>query len=438
MSKNLQVNPRPASTSGWSSNNGSIYAVSYANNEITITLNQINGSTLTSMYNMGGLGTGQFVTTQGLNYQREVEVWSDVPAKTSPGTTGFNSLVHIPANQWTRVVEQFTGYAQSQGWPKYLMNLVVVTEDGSTPSLGPHIKLRRAGVFENPSGVTIPYGDGSRSGWHWSGTPDASYSWGQTHPSNLLNGIPGGYANGKLIERLYLGAQQLNDWRRGIRRNGIPNPRMNPGASSPFAPLYSFSNYGTGGTGTRSGVSGVPNQPEGFDTTMRQQWSTASTQGGYGGWSFDPNLTGFGSIHGTWVRAGAWVRASAAHTYNLRLALSRVGQPQLYVSSPNYSYAANTWFWLSIPKYWVAPDYPITTALLFAYIPTEAITVGEWLDVTGGILETFPTEPEIDAAPPLWAFSGNSPDNLPYDDYSWVGAVDASQSNDIYYARVGG
>jgi hypothetical protein len=398
MTRNLLVNPVPGSTTNWNSNNGSKWSPSYANGEITVTVTASNvESTLASFYAMGSLGGGQFTTQVGLNYQREFEVWCDVPAFVKPvGSGGFVGGQQIPPNTWTRVVEQFVGPGQASGWPKHAMGHTLAPVDGLIPTPGPHTRYRRAMLAENPSGVTIPYGDGTTVGWHWCGPAHNSYSWGETWPPNLVNGLPGAWvraANGsdKLVERVYLGGQQLNTWQRGTRRNGIPNPRMNPGASSPFTPLYTFANFGTGGAGNRAGVSGLTNMPEGLTSCHRQTWTTASTQGGYGGWSYSPSSFGMPNIAGSWVRMGLWCRPSAAHSINARLAMSRPSAAQLYVSSPTIQCLGNVWQWHQTPKYYVVPDVEVTTVLPFAYIPTEPITVGESLGVTGGVMEHRPT-----------------------------------------------
>jgi len=438
MTRNLCSNPVPGSVSLWLSNVQTKWTPSYANGEIVVTVQAANAEpTLASFYNAGLVGAGQFITSQGVNYQREFEVWADQPAYIkSVGMGGFVGGQQIPANTWTRVVEQVTGYAQSAGWPKYIMSFTLAPKDNSIPTPGVHSKFRRAMLAENPSGKTIPYGDPvNRVGWHWAGAANNSQSWGETWPANLLNGIPGGRVlvggAGKLINRLYLGAQQV-DWRQGSRLNGIPNPRMNPSAGSPFTPLYTFANYGTG-AGNRSGVA-TANMPEGLPQAMRMTWTTASTTGGYGGWSYNPATFGMPNMAGTWVRMGMWVRPSVTHKINARLAMSRVGQPQLYVSSPTWDCLAGTWQWLVTPKYFVDPAYPISTVLAFAYIPNDPVAVGELLDVTGGIVESFATEAELDATPPVW-FDGATVDNPPYDDYAWVGTPHESASTDAYYWR---
>jgi hypothetical protein len=144
------------------------------------------------------------------------------------------------------------------------------------------------------------------------------------------------------------------------------------------------------------------------------------------------------NIAGSWVRMGLWCRPSAAHSINARLAMSRPSAAQLYVSSPTIQCLGNVWQWHQTPKYYVVPDVEVTTVLPFAYIPTEPITVGESLDVTGGVMEMFATEADIDAAPPMTWFDGASADNLPFDDYTWAGTAHASDSTDLYYQRVGG
>jgi hypothetical protein len=170
---NLATNPAPTSVTGWLSWNSDLWPVTYAAGEISI--NRIAGADPNVAVNfgsMGGIGSSGPVTLPaGVNYQRSVEVWVDA-AGVVDTWTGFASGQALPANTWTRVVQQFTG----SGVGDYVMGFGV-----SIPGvgLGVHAKVRRAQLVANPGGETLPYFEGSKDTsitYAWTGAPHASTS----------------------------------------------------------------------------------------------------------------------------------------------------------------------------------------------------------------------------------------------------------------------
>lgn len=171
---NQATNPTPASATGWVSNDAAKWTVSYAANEISIGRQaSATVNVAASLSTIGGIANPTLGV--GIKYQRAVEVWVDQAAtltNVSPG--GFVGGQALPANTWTRVVEQFDGSGSAQ----YVMALGVTITGATT---GTHVKLRKAQLIANPAGTTVTYFDGATAatgGWTfgWTGTANASTS----------------------------------------------------------------------------------------------------------------------------------------------------------------------------------------------------------------------------------------------------------------------
>lgn len=173
---NLCPNPVPASINYWQSNDQSKYAHLYANNEISIDRQATaTVDTVLSAYVLGfGPPPYNPALPVGVKYQRSVEVWVDAAAVTAPANSGFNAGTNLPANTWTRIVEQFTG----NGVATYVLSLGVNIAGATT---GIHAKMRKAQLMENPSGLEQPYFDGSTPDtatmdFEWTGAANSSTS----------------------------------------------------------------------------------------------------------------------------------------------------------------------------------------------------------------------------------------------------------------------
>ena len=172
---NLATNPVPASGTDWKSNDGTKWVTSYAAGELSVDRQATaTANVAASMYALG-LATPYNPVLPATNYQRSVEIWVDVAGTVGASTQGgFAGGQALPANKWTRVVEQFTG----AGVAKYVLGLTVNIPGVGT---GIHVKLRKAQLLANPSGVTQPYFDGSTpdtasTDYAWTGTANASTS----------------------------------------------------------------------------------------------------------------------------------------------------------------------------------------------------------------------------------------------------------------------
>lgn len=171
---NTATNPTPASATGWVSNDAAKWTVSYAASEISIGRQATATVDIAaSLSTIGGIANPNLGI--GIKYQRAVEVWVDQAAtltNVSPG--GFVGGQALPANTWTRVVEQFDGSGSAQ----YVMALGVTIPGVTT---GTHVKLRKAQLIANPAGTTVTYFDGATAAsggytFGWTGTANASTS----------------------------------------------------------------------------------------------------------------------------------------------------------------------------------------------------------------------------------------------------------------------
>lgn len=173
---NLATNPVPASITGWSSNDASKYAHTYANNEISINRTATADATMmASILAMGNVLPANPICKLGVNYQRSIEVWTDITNATTTilVAAGFKSGTVLPANQWTTVTEQFVG----SGAAAYVICVGVTSPDIGALT-GIHVKVRKAFLAENPTGKVLSYADGNSYGWKWNGTVNASTSSG--------------------------------------------------------------------------------------------------------------------------------------------------------------------------------------------------------------------------------------------------------------------
>jgi len=176
---NLSVNPLPGSVTGWTTNSGTKWTVSYAANEISVNrLAAADADVAASMALVGGnvMGAANPALGVGVKYQRSVEVWVDSAATViNVVAGGFVGGQTLAANTWTRVVEQFDG----SGTAQYVMAIGVRIPGVVT---GTHVKFRKAQLIANPDGVTVqPYFDGSTAAaggntYGWTGTAHASTS----------------------------------------------------------------------------------------------------------------------------------------------------------------------------------------------------------------------------------------------------------------------
>jgi len=118
---NLIPNPAPGSVTNWLSNDGNVFKHTYAGGEISVErLAKLGAApdTLASWYNTG-LTVSNPVLPAGTKYQRSIEIWVDLPGATLAQVGGAGAFVGgqaLPANQWTRVVEQFTATGAATGW----------------------------------------------------------------------------------------------------------------------------------------------------------------------------------------------------------------------------------------------------------------------------------------------------------------------------------
>lgn len=173
---NLIENPAPASLFGWSVNRPDAHIHTYAAGEILVDRQAVAYANEAASWFNAGLSTASPVLKAGVNYQRSIEIWVDAASTLSGiGFGSFNGGQLLPANQWTRVVEQFTG----TGAAMYAMGGIVNMPGVGT---GIHCKLRRAQLMENISGATLPYFDGDTPDipggrtYSWTGTPNNSTS----------------------------------------------------------------------------------------------------------------------------------------------------------------------------------------------------------------------------------------------------------------------
>lgn len=174
---NLATNPTPASVTGWLSNDPAQWTFTYAAGEISVQALPGFGYNLSAAW----YGVGGFINdtlTAGVNYQRSIEIWVDANSTViDTGGGGFTAGQLLPANTWTRVVQQFVGTG-AVGSVYALAGGVLVT---GTASVGVHVKLRRAQLIANPGGQTLPYFDGTTpdtadTRYDWTGAANASTS----------------------------------------------------------------------------------------------------------------------------------------------------------------------------------------------------------------------------------------------------------------------
>lgn len=171
---NIAVNPTPGFLNYWNTNNDALWIPTYAANEISYDRQSgADPGIVTSALQLSVVGIQTIPL--GVNYQRSVEVWVDLPATiVKRFASGFIGGQAIPANTWTRVVQQFVG----TGVAEWVMNFEV-----SIPGvgIGIHCKLRKAQLIANLSGQTQPYFDGSTTDtaqyhYAWVGAPNNSMS----------------------------------------------------------------------------------------------------------------------------------------------------------------------------------------------------------------------------------------------------------------------
>jgi hypothetical protein len=162
---NLVENPTPASAWYWNSDDeANQWNNTYVNGEIHV--NRLAGAAPDNAASLSVMGGLPPTLKAGVNYQRSVEVWTDMQ-----GTIMGNGVYGWTGGQtinpgWQRIVEQFTGdgIADTFHMAMWIHMFGVGT--------GVHVKFRKAQIVENPTGVRQPYFDGS--------TPDAGgveYDW---------------------------------------------------------------------------------------------------------------------------------------------------------------------------------------------------------------------------------------------------------------------
>jgi hypothetical protein len=175
---NLCQNPTPTTANGWPSNNGAYWSVSYAANEISINRLTLAADTdiAASVPGIGSLPVLNPVLPLGVKYQRSIEVWVDIAGSVINrfGNNAFVGGQALPAGQWTRVVQQFTGTGDAQ----YILGIEINIPGVGT---GIHVKFRKAQLIENPSGLEQPYFDGSTPDtatmdFEWTGAANGSTS----------------------------------------------------------------------------------------------------------------------------------------------------------------------------------------------------------------------------------------------------------------------
>ena len=169
---NLIQNPTPASATNWTNTNGAAWVHSYVAGTIEVNRQAGAPADVADYVINVGLPAANPTLKVGVNYQRSIDIWVDATAflllLDPDGFVGGQTLV---ANQWTTVVQQFTG----KSTPMFCMAFGVNMPGVGT---GVHMKMRKAFLAENPSGQTLLYADGGSSGWVWNGTANASTSTG--------------------------------------------------------------------------------------------------------------------------------------------------------------------------------------------------------------------------------------------------------------------
>lgn len=169
---NLISNPAPRSLTGWTSVDDAAYTLAYGDAEISVTRTAAaTGDTIAALSALGNTPPDPAVPA-GANYQRAVEVWVDADS-TVGASAGFVGGQALPANVWTRVVEQFVG----TGTAAEVMGLTVTR--AGTLGTGVMVKLCRVQLIANPGGAELPYFDGSTPS-----TSEVTYRWtGAAHNS---------------------------------------------------------------------------------------------------------------------------------------------------------------------------------------------------------------------------------------------------------------
>jgi hypothetical protein len=171
---NLVTNPVPGFLADWITNDGSMWALSYASNEVLV--NRQAGATPDFAASLAGLGIAPMnpVLASGVKYQRAVEVWTDLPNAVIAASSGYSAGPTLTQNTWTRIVEQIVGAGAAQ----YATMMSIVAPGMGT---GIHIKFRKSQLMENTSGQTQPYFDGSTTDtaqyhYAWTGATNNSTS----------------------------------------------------------------------------------------------------------------------------------------------------------------------------------------------------------------------------------------------------------------------
>ena len=174
---NILSNPTPNVYWGaglWMSNDPTKWAVTFSSGVINVQmLVPADANYISSLYNHGAEDYSPDFKV-GVNYQRSFEIKSDVPCTITPdfgAYKGYEGGQSIPANIWTKVVEQFI---YNSSFPNVMA--FSVTSPGATA--GNHVQLRKGFLAENSSGRELAYADGNSPGWKWNGAANGSPSSG--------------------------------------------------------------------------------------------------------------------------------------------------------------------------------------------------------------------------------------------------------------------
>jgi len=174
---NLCTNPTPGNIIGWDANYPTDFIQTYAANEISVNRQATALASYVSSNAVIG-GIANIVLPTGANYQRSVEIWTDLPSAVIVGGilgAFVGNNFPLVQNTWTRVIEQVIG----TGTLDYVMGINVA--QGGYNGTGIHVKYRKAQLIANPSGTTQPYFDGSTTDtasmdYAWTGVANASTS----------------------------------------------------------------------------------------------------------------------------------------------------------------------------------------------------------------------------------------------------------------------